>query len=140
MPSTRRLVTAVALACSVAVTAAGCSVPSLMPPEKSYEFARWGDAPKTGTRSFVLDGWMPSDATDIRVDTLRHDHEEAVLTLRTATSPADMAGCAPADPVPTTPSLAPEWLPDDLPTAGYACGDWTVVADGDQVWAWRHAS
>ena len=143
MPSLPRLAAAVVVAAAVCATAASCSVLGLGGPgglgsdEKSWEFDRYGDAPKAGTRSFVLDAWVPSDAVDIRAVAHREAPEEAVLTFHSAASPADAAGCTALDPVTYAPPLSPGWLPDSTPTAGWSCGDWTVVADDGTVWAWR---
>jgi len=137
MPSLPRLAAAVAVAAVVCVTASSCSAVGLGSDEKTWEFDRYGDAPKAGTRSFVLDAWVPSDAVDIRAVARREAPEEAVLTFHSAASPADAAGCAAVEPVTAAPPLSPAWLPDPAPTAGWSCGDWTVVADDGTVWAWR---
>jgi hypothetical protein len=137
MPSLTRLVAAATVAAAVCVTAASCSAVGLGSDEKTWEFARYGDAPKAGTRSFVLDAWVPSDATEIRAVARREAPKEAVLTFRSAASFADTADCAALDPVTAAPPLSPAWLPGSPPTAGWSCGDWTVVADDGTVWAWR---
>ena len=143
MPSLTRLAAAVATAAVVCVVVSSCSALSpggiggIGSDEKSWEFDRYGDAPKAGTRSFVLDAWVPSDAVDIRAVARREAPEEAVLTFHTAASPADASGCAALDPVTAAPPLSPDWLPGSPPTAGWSCGDWTVVADDGTVWAWR---
>lgn len=141
MPSITRLVAAAALASTLSFGLAACSLAGFGSDEKSYEFDRYGDAPKAGTRSFVLAGWVPSDATAIRAVAKREHPEEAVLTFTTPTSLGDVPGCTPADPIGTTPPLAAAWWPDDLPTSGVVCGDWSAVAGDDgAVFAWRDAT
>lgn len=141
MPSVTRLVAATALVSALAFGLAACSLGSLGSDERSFEFDSYGEAPKSGTRSFVLAGWVPSDATSIRAVSLRDDPEEAVLTFRTTTPLADTAGCTPADPLESAPPVSPDWWPSDLPTAGVVCGEWSVVAGEDgQVFAWRESS
>jgi hypothetical protein len=137
MPSLPRLAAAVAVAALVCTAAAACSVTGLGSDEKSWEFERYGDAPKAGTRSFVLDAWVPSDAVDIRAVARREAPEEAVLTFRSTASFTDTAGCAAVEPVTAAPPLSPDWLPGSAPTTGWSCGDWTVVAADGTVWAWR---
>jgi hypothetical protein len=137
MPSLPRFAAAVAVAAAVCVTASSCSALGLGSDEKTWEFDRYGDAPKAGTRSFVLDAWVPTDAVDIRAVARREAPGEAVLTFDSPASPADAAGCTAVEPVTAAPPLSPAWLPDPTPTAGWSCGDWTVVADDGTVWAWR---
>ena len=86
MPSLPRLAAAVAVAAAVCVTASSCSALGLGSDERTWEFDRYGDAPKAGTRSFVLDAWVPTDAVDIRAVTRREAPEEAVLTFDSAAS------------------------------------------------------
>jgi len=137
MSSLARLVAAAVVAAAVCTSVASCSSLGLGSDEKAYEFARYGDAPKAGTRSFVLDAWVPSDATEIRAVARRESPGEAVLTFRSAASVADTAGCTALDPVTAAPPLSPDWLPGDMPTTGWNCDDWTVVTDDGTVWAWH---
>jgi hypothetical protein len=141
MPSVTRLVAATALVATLSSGLAACSLADFGSPQRSFEFESYGEAPKSGTRSFVLAGWVPSDATAIRAVARRDDPEEAVLAFRTVTPLTGVAGCAPADPLESTPSLAPEWWPSDLPTSGVVCGDWSAVTTADgEVYAWRDAA
>ena len=141
MPSLTRLVAAAALVATLSTGLAACSLADLGSPQRSFEFDSYGEAPKSGTRSFVLAGWVPSDATSIRAVALRDDPQEAVLAFRTAAPLAEAAGCAPADPLESAPPIAPDWWPTDLPTAGVVCGDWSAVTTDDgEVYAWRDAA
>lgn len=128
----RRHVTA-ALAALFLVALSGCSASGSSRAGHEQRFddlggalERWngGDPPE----------WMPADATQIR---LRSSNN---LRLRVVRFESDSVpageGCAPAERS-TSPALAAEWVPAELPDEVIACGGYEI-AEVDGGWlAWE---
>ncbi|WP_423922331.1 hypothetical protein ACPEEZ_02540 [Frigoribacterium sp. 2-23] len=139
MPTASRAAAAavsLVVAGSALVGLTGCS--GLLATDREYHFSRYGDAPKSGTRSFVLDDWVPRDAASIDAARTRDDTPEALLRFTSETDLATSPACTPSDSLAAVPTIAVSWWPSDgVATSGYSCGDWSVVADGSTVYAWR---
>ncbi|OUE22664.1 hypothetical protein BFL36_09275 [Clavibacter michiganensis] len=82
-----------------------------------------------------IPGWIPADATDIRIKTSLRG-EGAILAFRSET-PSDRLGCAAAPADAPAPAVQDTWWPDPSPAAAMTCGDgWLAAPDGDAVHAW----
>jgi hypothetical protein len=129
----RRLAAAALVAGSLVVALPGCgaagAVGDMTTPADARIYATTADADGR------LPGWIPADATDIRLKASLRG-EGAILEFRSAT-PADSLGCTSAAGDDTSPAVRDTWWPDPSPVATMACGgDWHAAADGDLVRAW----
>jgi len=135
MPRRRsaRLLAAPILAASLSLALGGCgaarTVGGMTTPADARVYAAAADAEGR------LPGWIPADATDIRIKTSLRG-EGAILEFRSAT-PADRLGCEAATPDAPAPGVQDTWWPDPSPAATMTCGDgWHAAPDGDVVHAW----
>ncbi|RDV43801.1 hypothetical protein DOE76_16265 [Leifsonia sp. ku-ls] len=119
----------------LALTLSGCSVVSAFEPHVQSEiFDTAKDMKAAGTAAFGSPGFVPDDATIIRVDYDRQDGS-AILTY---TSPTLLKPdtCKEIVAVPK-PTIQDSWWPvDGLPAQANGCpGGWSAFAIGQQVWA-----
>ncbi|HEX7350897.1 hypothetical protein [Brachybacterium sp.] len=101
--------------------------------EREYTFDTAAEA-KESEESFRFQGFLPDDATDIRL-VAQLDSDESVFRW---TSPTAFTSehCT-EDDVSTEPRIEADWLPESLPEEGHLCGTWTVVRSGDTQYAWN---
>lgn len=84
--------------------------------------------------SFRFQGFLPEDATDIRLVT-QLDEDETVFRW---SSPTQFRSehCEEGEAT-LGPRIDADWLPAALPGEGHLCGTWTVVRDGEVQYAWN---
>lgn len=89
---------------------------------------------KESDESFRFQGFLPDDATDIRL-VAQLDSDESLFRW---TSPTAFTSehCTTGG-VSTEPRIEADWLPESLPEEGHLCGTWTVVRSGDTQYAWN---
>lgn len=124
----------------LALTLTGCSVANAFgPPIQSEIFDTAKDMKASGTSAFGSPGFVPDDATIIRVD---YDRQNGTAIL-TYTSPTLLKPdvCTKKVPVPK-PAIQDSWWPvDGLPPEASGCpGGWSAFAIGQQVWAAKAAT
>lgn len=86
--------------------------------EREYAFATAAEA-NASADSFRFQGFLPDDATDIRLVT-QLDEGESVFRW---TSPTEFASehCEEGEAT-TEPPIEADWLPQELPVTGHLCG------------------
>lgn len=101
--------------------------------EREYTFATAAEA-NASEDAFRFQGFLPEDATDIRLVT-QLDEDETVFRW---TSPTAFSSehCEEGEAT-IGPQIEADWLPQELPGEGHLCGTWTVVRDGDVQYAWN---
>lgn len=77
---------------------------------------------------------VPDDAHDIR---LGYNTIDVGQVMSFASEDGITADYCEEGDVTTTPAFEPSWwAADGLPAAGWTCGDWSVVAEGDRFLVW----
>lgn len=100
--------------------------------EFTYDTAAEADA---SGEAFRFQGFLPDDATDVRL-IAQLDGDESVMRW-TSPTPFRSEHCT-AEAITTEPEIDADWLPETLPSDGFACGtSWVVVRDGDTQYAWN---
>lgn len=124
----------------LALTLSGCSVVSAFEPHVEADiFDTAKDMKAAGTSAFGSPGFVPDDATIIRVDYDRQNGS-AILTYG-AKSIIKPNVCTTEVPVPKPPIQDSWWPVDGLPPKAYRCpGGWTAFNIGEQVWAAKAAT
>jgi hypothetical protein len=103
--------------------------------EREFTFETAAEA-EASDESFRFQGFLPDDATDIRLVT-QLDDDETVMRWNSPT--VFSSEHCDKGTVASSPGVDPEWLPASLPDEGSICGSWTVVRDGDTQYAWNQA-
>ncbi|MCX5378292.1 hypothetical protein [Streptomyces sp. NBC_00091] len=108
--------------------------------EKGKRYASAADAPKRGDRAFVLPGWIPRDATDVRIRA-RGDGRARLIRFTLGKTPLDGPQCAAAAPRKAGgPHLGARWWPGDTRAEERPeCRDgyqYQVSVRGRKVYAW----
>lgn len=120
---------------AAALLLSGCTVfqDTFQVGEREFSFDTAAEA-KASKESFRFQGFLPDDATDIRL-VAQLDNDEVVFRW---TSPTTFTSehCAEGE-VSTEARIDAEWLPESLPDEGHICGTWTVVRSGDVQYAWN---
>lgn len=134
---TARITAAAALAAS-AVALTGCTAvqDTFQVGQREFFYPTSAAAEESG-ESFRFQGFLPDDATDVRLLAQLDGH--AALMRWTSATHFDSEHCTTA-PVTSEPELHAQWLPDSLPETGFACGAWTVVRTGNVHIAWPDTS
>jgi len=119
----------------LALALSGCSVVSAFTPHVEAEiFDTAKDMKASGTSAFGSPGFIPDDATIIRVDFDRQNGS-AILTYTSPTIVVPKV-CTKETAVPKPPIEDSWWPVDGLPAKAYGCPNgWTVFNIGQQVWA-----
>lgn len=76
---------------------------------------------------------VPDDARGIRIAYNTVDEGQVMAFTSEGGLTADY--CEESD-LDTAPMLQPGWWPEELADAGWVCGDWSVVTDGDRYLVW----
>ena len=77
---------------------------------------------------------VPDDARSLRI--AYNTIDEGQLMSFTSETGLTADYCEEGDVV-GTPAFEPGWWPaEELPSAGWVCGDWSVVVDGDRYLVW----
>jgi hypothetical protein len=100
--------------------------------QREFTYAT-ADEAEGSRESFRFQGFLPDDATDIRL-VAQLDGDQSVMQWVSPT-PFASEHCKEGK-VTSEPEIEADWLPDSLPTEGYICGAWTVVRTGDTQYAW----
>ncbi|WP_345761857.1 hypothetical protein [Diaminobutyricibacter sp. McL0608] len=134
MKSARIAIASVASALLVA-TLGGCSaLQSLSPSVSSDIFASKSDFTTAATAAFGSPGWLPDDATTIRVD-FQTNGSDAILTY-TSKKHFAPGTCTASAPVPKPPIQDSWWPVDTVAKTAVSCtGGWRAFVIGDQVYA-----
>ncbi|MFH8893904.1 hypothetical protein [Streptomyces sp. NPDC017949] len=108
--------------------------------EKGKRFATAADAPARGDRAFALPGWIPADATDIRIR-VRTNGEARLIRFTLGRTALDGPQCtAGTQKVKGGPRLAARWWPRDTRAEERPeCRDrhqYQVAVRGKRVYAW----
>ncbi|MEV7724259.1 hypothetical protein AB0P15_05940 [Streptomyces sp. NPDC087917] len=108
--------------------------------EKGRRFATAADAPTRGDGAFVLPGWIPKDATNVRIKA-RTDGHTRLIRFTLGTTPLDGPKCTAGAPKQVgEPRLGARWWPGDLRAGERTeCRDayqYQVAVRGKQVYAW----
>lgn len=101
--------------------------------EREFAFDTAAEATES-PESFRFQGFLPEDATDIRLVT-QLDEDETVFRW---SSPTQFRSehCEEGEAT-LGPRIDADWLPAALPGEGHLCGTWTVVRDGEVQYAWN---
>ena len=102
--------------------------------ERAFFFGT-ADEARASSDSFRFQGFLPDDATDIRLIARLDGH--ASVMMWTSPTPFASAHCDEAE-IASVPEVRADWVPDAVPTEGTVCGLWSVVRDGDEQFAWRN--
>lgn len=108
--------------------------------EKGKRFATAADAPTRGKPAWVLPGWIPKDATDVRIKA-RTDGDARLIRFTLGATPLDGPQCSVGKPKKNArTALAAKWWPRDI-RAGERpeCRDYyqyQVTVRGKDVYAW----
>ncbi|MFG2618110.1 hypothetical protein ACGFXC_10825 [Streptomyces sp. NPDC048507] len=108
--------------------------------EKGRHFATAADAPTRGDMAFVLPGWIPKDATDVRVR-VRTTGEARLIRFTLGKTPLDGPQCAVSAPKKAGgPHLKARWWPGDIQAGERPeCRgpyQYQVAVRGKKVYAW----
>ncbi|MFJ5810371.1 hypothetical protein OG906_22145 [Streptomyces sp. NBC_01426] len=108
--------------------------------EKSKRFATVADAPTRGGRTFALPGWIPKDATDIRIQA-RTTGEARLIRFTLGETPLDGPQCTTGIPKAVrSPHLGARWWPGDTRgderTECRGVHQYQVAVRGKKVYAW----
>lgn len=121
---------------AAALMLSGCTIAqdTFQVGQREFTYAS-ADEAEGSRESFRFQGFLPDDATDIRL-VAQLDGDQSVMQW---VSPTPFAsehceeGEVTSEP---DPELEADWLPGSLPTEGYICDAWTVVRSGDTQYAW----
>ncbi|PWV58082.1 hypothetical protein [Nocardiopsis sp. L17-MgMaSL7] len=103
--------------------------------EREFTYPTSAEAEESN-ESFRFQGFLPDDATDVRLIAQLDGHASVMRW----TSPTVFASehCT-ETAVTSEPELEADWLPESLPTDGFACSGWTVVRSEDTQIAWTNS-
>lgn len=121
-----------------ATTLIGCTVvqDTFQVGQREFTYETSAEA-EASSESFRFQGFLPDDATDVRLIAQLDDH--AAVMRWTSPTVFDSEFCTEAT-VTSEPEIEADWLPDPLPADGLICGSWSVVRSGDTQVAWTNAS
>lgn len=119
-----------------ALTLTGCTIAQdvLQVGQREFVYETAADAEASG-ESFRFQGFLPADATDVRLLAQLDGH--ASVMRWTSPTTFDSEHCIDAA-ISSTPELEADWVPDPLPAEGVQCGSWTVGWIDDLHVAWRN--
>ncbi|MFC7375822.1 MULTISPECIES: hypothetical protein [unclassified Brachybacterium] len=135
MATPRRTVQLSAVGAAATMLLSGCTIfqDAFQIGKREFTFDTAAEA-KASSESFRFQGFLPDDATDIRL-VAQLDSDENVFQW-TSPTPFTSELCT-EGAVSTEPRIDAQWLPESLPDEGHICGTWTVVHSGDVHYAWN---
>ena len=124
----------VAAGAAAALILTGCTVvqDTFQVGEREFTYETGAEA-ESSRESFRFQGFLPDDATDVRL-VAQLDSDESVMRWDSPTA-FTSEHCTEGE-VTSAPEMEADWLPSSLPTEGFLCGAWTVVRSGDTQYAW----
>ncbi|GGF19788.1 hypothetical protein GCM10011399_11760 [Subtercola lobariae] len=138
----RRLLIGLTLSAASAFLLSGCAVANVIsPPFAAAIYATPADAAGAAD-AVAIPGWVPADATNIRIKTDETKHASIVMFTPTATPPTFTA-CDPAtdpqvDQNSKAPALDETWWPQAInPGTGVTCfGPWHLFGQDGAYYGW----
>lgn len=137
---TRRKLTIMgAVATTTMLTLTGCNVvqDTFQVGEREFTYET-KDQAESSSESFRFQGFLPEDATDIRLLAQLNGHEALMRWTSPTVFGSDHSENCTEAAISTSPELNASWLPEALPDEGVLCSNWVIVRSEDIQVAWTN--